>query len=559
VLTEYYDKFITIRKIQSKLYDSDGVVIKNAANIEVKDNAAIAGYSLFEDNRVKVLDPKYRTFPFTVEFTYEIVYDGLFYYPAWEVYDDYNVAVEKSSLKVITPKGFKFRYKESNQTGNCIITDENEKTVYTWMTENLPAVKKEPYGEDIKEFTPVVYLAPSDFEIAGFKGNLDSWYNFGMWMNTLNKGRNALNPATTEKVRNLVSGLDNNREKINALYRYMQGKVRYVNVQVGIGGWQPIEAESVDRLSYGDCKALVNYMKSLLDITGIMSYYTLADAGEDIPPLKTDFPSNQFNHVILCVPDRSDTIWLECTSQTIPFGYIGKFTDDRYVLVTGSEGGTVVKTRKYTINDNRQVRKAVVELAANGNANATFSTDYNGIFYDDIYKVLLMDGTDRKKFVQSRISIPGFNLISFSHSEEKKMVPVIHENVNLSLPGYGTVMGNRILLNPNLMTKSLKPPARVKERKSDINIRRAYNETDTIVIKMPAGYSADQLPGKTILTTEFGNYNSEIFSDGKVIRYIRVFNLKKGRYMVEDFNQFVDFCEKISSFDDRKISIVKNQ
>jgi transglutaminase-like putative cysteine protease len=506
-----------------------------------------------------VLDPKYRTFPFTVEFTYEIVYDGLFYYPAWEVYDDYNVAVEKSSLKVITPKGFKFRYKESNQTGNCIITDENEKTVYTWMTENLPAVKKEPYGEDIKEFTPVVYLAPSDFEIAGFKGNLDSWYNFGMWMNTLNKGRNALNPATTEKVRNLVSGLDNNREKINALYRYMQGKVRYVNVQVGIGGWQPIEAESVDRLSYGDCKALVNYMKSLLDITGIMSYYTLADAGEDIPPLKTDFPSNQFNHVILCVPDRSDTIWLECTSQTIPFGYIGKFTDDRYVLVTGSEGGTVVKTRKYTINDNRQVRKAVVELAANGNANATFSTDYNGIFYDDIYKVLLMDGTDRKKFVQSRISIPGFNLISFSHSEEKKMVPVIHENVNLSLPGYGTVMGNRILLNPNLMTKSLKPPARVKERKSDINIRRAYNETDTIVIKMPAGYSADQLPGKTILTTEFGNYNSEIFSDGKVIRYIRVFNLKKGRYMVEDFNQFVDFCEKISSFDDRKISIVKNQ
>jgi hypothetical protein len=558
VLKEFYDKFITVRKIQAKLYDRDGAVIKNGANVDVKDYAAIAGYSLFEDNRVKILDPKYRTLPFTVEFTYEIVYDGLFYFPAWEVYDDYNVAVEKSSLKVITPGGFKFRYKEYNHAEFCNISDENGKTVYTWTAENLTAVKREPYGTDITEFTPVVYLAPSDFEIAGFRGNLDSWYNFGEWMNTLNRGRSALNPAATEKVRSLVSGLDNNREKVNALYRYMQSKVRYVSVQVGIGGWQPIEAESVDRLSYGDCKALVNYMKALLDIAGIRSFYTLADAGEDKSPLKIDFPSNQFNHAILCVPDGSDTIWLECTSQTIPFGYIGKFTDDRYVLVTGSEGGTVVKTRKYTINDNCQIRKGVVELAANGNAKATFSTDYNGNFYDDINKVLLMDDTDRKKFIQSRISIPGFNLISFSHSEEKKMVPVIHEYINLGLPGYGTVMGNRILLNPNLMTRSLKPPPRIKERKSDINIRRAYNETDTIVIKIPVGYSADQLPEKVVLTAKFGNYVSEISSDVKVIRYIRVFNFNKGRYPVEDFNLFVDFCEKISSYDERKISLVKN-
>jgi hypothetical protein len=403
-----------------------------------------------------------------------------------------------------------------------------------------------------------VYLAPSDFEIAGFKGNLDSWNNFGIWVNALNKGRNALEPETADKVRKIVSGLDNNHDKISALYSYLQGKVRYVNVTVGVGGWQPLEAETVDRLSYGDCKALVNYMKSLLDIVGIKSYYTLAGAGSEVTPMLNDFPSNQFNHVILCVPDQSDTTWLECTSQTIPFGYIGKFTDDRYVLVTGSEGGTLVKTRKYTKDDNRQIRKTTVELSANGNASATFITDYNGIFYDDVYRVLLMDATDKKKFIQARIGIPGFSLVSFSHSEDKKIIPVIHENINLALPGYGTVMGNRILLNPNLMTRSMKPPARVKERRSDIIIRRTYNETDTVVIKIPAGYSADHLPEKVTLATQFGDYSSGISSDGKNLKYIRALNFNKGRYPVEEFNQFVDFCEKISSLDERKIAIIKN-
>ena len=69
--------------------------------------------------------------------------------------------------------------------------------------------------------------------------------------------------------------MNNDTDKISALYKYMQDKVRYVSVQVGIGGWQPIEAETVDRLSCGDCKALANYMESLLDVAGIKTIILL--------------------------------------------------------------------------------------------------------------------------------------------------------------------------------------------------------------------------------------------------------------------------------------------
>jgi hypothetical protein len=54
-------------------------------------------------------------------------------------------------------------------------------------------------------------------------------------------------------------------EKINkkALeFMLCSKKSRYVSIQVGIGGWKPILYTDVDRLGYGDCKALTNYTKA---------------------------------------------------------------------------------------------------------------------------------------------------------------------------------------------------------------------------------------------------------------------------------------------------------
>ena len=52
-------------------------------------------------------------------------------------------------------------------------------------------------------------------------------------------------------------------EKAKIVYKYMQEKTRYISVQVGIGGFKPMLAKDVDRLGYGDCKALSNYTKAL--------------------------------------------------------------------------------------------------------------------------------------------------------------------------------------------------------------------------------------------------------------------------------------------------------
>jgi transglutaminase-like putative cysteine protease len=95
-------------------------------------------------------------------------------------------------------------------------------------------------------------------------------------------------------------------EKMEKIYGLLQQKTRYISVQLGIGGWQPFDATYVAEKGYGDCKALSNFTKAMLEVVGIPSYYTIIRAGENATEINPAFPANQFNHAILCVPLPKD-------------------------------------------------------------------------------------------------------------------------------------------------------------------------------------------------------------------------------------------------------------
>lgn len=557
VFIEPYNKFSSIRNINFDLYDKDGNIINYHPDARVKDYAAISGYSIYEDARVKFIDPNYRTTPFTVEYTYEIVYDGLLSYPDWDPIEDYNVSVENSSLTVKTPPGFKFRYKEQFLTDTCQIEKRPKETIYKWEVKNLPSVRQELFSLPISENSPNLFLAPNDFQISGTNGNMETWGTFGYWMYKLGEGRNTLPVETQSQIKSMVAGADNDIDKIKILYSYLQNKVRYVSIQIGLGGWQTTDAETVNRLSYGDCKALSNYMKSLLDVVGIKSLYTLVSAGDDSPAVMEGFPSNQFNHVILCVPLKSDTLWLECTSQQIPFGFIGTFTDNRKVLVIDEKGGALVRTKKYGMDDNTQIRSASVTIGSNGAGISTVHTVYRGLKYDNVFPVLMMDQEDKKKFIQKQISIPTYNLNSFSCKEKREIVPSMNEELNLGLPGLGTLSGNRLVFSPDVFTHFRKIPSRTQERKTPVSIRRPSLEIDTVTFELPANYKPERIPDKKTIKNQFGEYSAEMLYKNNKLIYIRSLKLFEGLYCKEVYSSFVDFCEQISISDAGRISFIK--
>jgi hypothetical protein len=335
-------------------------------------------------------------------------------------------------------------------------------------------------------------------------------------------------------------------------------KTRYVSIQTGIGSWQPFDADKVDRLSFGDCKALSNYMKSMLEAIGIKAYYTLVKAGDYQADLVKEFPHNQFNHIFLCVPIKKDTLWLECTNQRDPFGYLGTFTDDRDVLVIDKDNSKIVHTKAYTAEDNKEIRTSKVKLDNTG-GSATVLAVYKGINYDRMLPILLSDDTDKKRIVTENISLPGFQLKNFAFKETKQIIPSIEETLNINFENYGTVMGSRMLVPLNFMNRFNSIPERVRSRKTDVYIRRSHSEVDTVVYELPFIYKAESLPQPVSIQSQFGKYEAKAEIKAEKLFYVRTLEIKKGLYPPSAYTDLIDFYEKIEAADNLKLSLIKKE
>lgn len=207
----------------------------------------------------------------------------------------------------------------------------------------------------------------------------------------------------------MVMDVDSPYEKINILYSYLQKNYRYVSIQLGIGGWQTMKADQVVDYSYGDCKALTNLMQAMLETVGIPSNYTLVFAGSDVDDIETELPSNQFNHVILQVPMNENPVWLECTSNLLPAGYLGDFTKNRHVLVTNAEGGFLTKTPNYFDSVWNQLSSTnLIKIDDLGNASILSKQVLKGNFAEPLlYVKQEMDSRGQKDYFHKNSSVSG--------------------------------------------------------------------------------------------------------------------------------------------------------
>ncbi len=554
-----YDQFRKITNLKGIVYDASGEVVKKIKTEDIHDMSLTTGSSLFVDSRVKAIDPEYLKFPFTVEYSYEVDYNGLLNYPDWYIYKDYNISVQHSSFTLKKPADLEVRILNRNFDYKPEKRTEKGEEILTWKVNGIKAMKQEPFSEPLTEYSPSIQLAPTDFLIDGYQGNCKTWKDFGNWIYLLGKGKEELPEETQQKIKALISDAGSDYEKSKILYQYLQDNTRYVNITIGIGGWQPIDAGTVDKVSYGDCKALTNYMKALLEVAGIQSYYTLVKAGDNSPAIIISFPSNQFNHVILCALIDSDSVWLECTSQRLPFGYLGSFTDDRDVLLINEVGGTLVKTTRYSENDNQKICTANIALDNQGNGWAIVSTQYKGYFYDRNLPKLLADEHDKKKLIRKGLHLPDFTLESCSFEEEHEMIPSIFENLELAINGCGTRFGNRMVIELNMLNEVRKIPTETQyKRKSDIVFHRSMMEKDSLTYKIPDNYKIEKVTDGRNIKSQFGELTTVVYNRDSLVSYVRTLTIWKGDYPPESYSRFVDFYKKVKKADsDRMILVIK--
>ena len=536
------------------MYDELGVQLQKFAKRDCRDESAVNDFSLYEDSRVKHFLPAMATYPYTVVYNYEVERKQNLIIPSWQPEAFWHVAVQHSRYTFICGETDEVRIKADNYDGEPVSHVDGGRRITTWAVNNLPAQRYEPFSPDPETYRTAVRIAPVQFSYYKHKGQYTNWSELGSWMfDALLSEVSELPGQTIAEVRALVSGLESDREKAAELYRYMQRKTRYVSVQIGIGGFKPTPAAVVDRLGYGDCKGLVNYMRVLLDVVGIPSYYCVVEAGSAKRNIRSDFASmDQGNHVVLCVPFAQDTVWLECTNQRLPFGFLGSFTDDRTVWACMPEGGKLLRTPDYGASGSTQERRASLQLHEDGSVEGHLQTVFSGGQYDNHLEIAESSGGEQTKLLKAAYDI---DQIGFSHIDYQKPtdgLPTLVEHVDVILPHYAPASGGQTFLIPNPFNRQSAIPT-VNDRRLPLYINRGYTDEDQLTYTLPAGYLIVGGPWNTVLDSPFGRYEMALEQDGNQLSYRRKLVLLGGTYPAGRYAEFSAFMSSISMFDRQKV------
>lgn len=556
----YYDKSEKVTSIYGKSYNQLGIANDKLKSTDIQDvNYTTAG-AIYDDYRAKIADISDDTYPYTVEYSYEIEHNGLLAYPEWHPIEGYRISVEKSSFKFIYPETLNVRFRERNLANSSKKEEKIEnKRVFEWQADSLKAWKEEPLSPPLSTVTPAVIPAPTTFIYEGSTGTMNTWAEYGKWIASLNIGRDQLPINRQNEIRSLIAGVKDTVKIISTLYQYMQGRTHYVAIQLGLGGYQPFPAETVDRLGYGDCKALSNYMKTLLGLAGIPSVYTIAGTATNQGIIMHDFPTlNQNNHAILCVPLKNDTIWLECTSQKMPSGYLGSGTSGKNVLLILPDGGKIAKTPLLSSETNRQNRTAVVDVQPNGAIKAEVITKYAGYQYDNVAPILHESNKEQEKALYENLGITGAAIANFTYDVKKEKIPEAIEQIMLTTDKYATRNGTRLFLPLNMFNQRKSAPSKVDNRKMPISQSYGYSDKDSIVYQLPQGYTIETLPKGKTFTSKFGEYQSSVSSENGKVIYVREIKVYKGNFPQETYQELVDFYGNILNSDKARV-VLKEQ
>lgn len=556
-----YSKIISVKSIEGTLYDANGKKVRSLKKNEIKDYSNTDDISLADDNRIKTHAFGYTTYPYTVAYEYEMQFNGLMFMYPWNPVESFDYSVESSVMQVEVPAGFALRYRAFNYAPEPVITAKDDKQLYSWSLQHFSALPEESYRPAWRYFSPEVMLAPTDFRLQDYDGNMATWHSFGAFIQSLNNGRDELPDPVKQQVHALTDGLSNPTDKVKALYQYLQQNTRYISIQLGIGGWQTFDAKYVASKGYGDCKALSNYMKALLKEAGIKAYYTLVKAGDDNKDaLVSDFPSSQFNHIILCAETGKDTLWLECTNQEIPAGYLGSFTGDRDVLLVDEQGGRLAHTPSYSAADNAINRSIRGKLTETGKLDVQVTTRYQAEKFDDVFLGWKYTAPDRwEEKIRESIHLAGFQLSGLAYEEAKQALPAITETYQLVAENYASLTGKRMFITPNVLSRGGDKLDPSYARKLPIQLYDAFQQTDTVRLNIPAGYSIESGIDPIRLQSDFGAYERSVQLNGTQLVLVRKYTQQKGLFAAKTYTAFAQFMNNVYKSDRAQLVLLKKE
>jgi transglutaminase-like putative cysteine protease len=474
--------------------------------------------------------------------------------------------VVNASLLITLPRELRY---EAHWFRHADVQPVSDPPSTSWELHDIPAIGEEPHMPAFDALAGRLglhFVAVKDAAAA----DTQSWAALARWYDGLAESRCAATPALQAKSRELAPADRAPLDRIRALAAFAQRDVRYVAIEIGVGGYQPHEAGEVFAKRYGDCKDKATLLRTMLRESGIESFYVILNATRGI--VDPVFPSiGAFNHVILAIrmpaaaPDLYATIdhsklgrllLFDPTSTATPFGVLPQEEEGGHALLVTGDGGELITLPTTPAVANQLRRTAKLQLDADGTLRGDIEETRTGHLAAELrYALRAKNEAQRIAWIDSQVAAhlarPEVSGLSFEHVDDCNGDVVIRYKVVAH--DYASHAAELTLVRPRVLGQKADTQIDVA-RKHPYETDGPAQHVDDVEITIPETLKLDELPPAARVAIAALTYTSEAKFAGTKLTYHREYTIQAPTVMSDQFADMNRAFAKIAT-DERAAAV----
>jgi len=529
----------------------------------------VSTYEVYSDAKIKALHMPGADVGTVVGFEYEQQEHPYVFQDSWRF--QHSEPVEQAHYELHLASGWRFKsawmnHKEEKPT--------EENGAVQWSLSDIPRIEDEPHMPPARGLAGGVIF--TFFNEKNPAKSYRNWSELGTWFTQLSSSVRDASPGLSQKVQELSPSNQPLMQRIKSLASFAQHDVRYVAIEVGVGGYRPHTAGDVFNHRYGDCKDKATVLSSMLAQIGVKSYYIIVNATRGVVTKDSPPTPGGFNHMILAIalpeasyskplpamyehPKLGHLLIFDPTNEFVPFGQIPPYEQDNYGLLVGEQGGELIHMPLSPPESNGINRTAKLKLLPDGTLQGDVEETYVG-FNAMLGRMYLQNEseTERKKTIERVVgsSLGNFQLDHYELVNAGDIDQDLIIRFKFSAAHYAKSAGSMMLVRPRVVGELAGAWDPNKPRHYAYDFRAPFLDRDNIEISLPEGFTVDELPDPAKATFPFAEYVSKTENSGSVLKYTREYKITATQVSMDQMDQLKKLFGQIN-LDEKNMAVLK--
>jgi hypothetical protein len=550
-----YSPGTTVYHIQARTISPRGkITVLDKQNIF--DVNLYPNFIFYSDQRAKIFTLPAVEPGSIIEYRYRLSIKGRTLWHSWMFQDEIPTLHSRFTLIHPSEWDLNFHLYNMNLEPQVISAPQGFKSTHVWDARDIPAMNPEIAMPPRKEVLSYLSIAPV---------GINNWDDVAGWYDNLASPREKADPEIRKLAEKLTDGITENTQKLQKIYEWVRDNVRYIAVEIGIGGYQPHPAAEVLAHKYGDCKDMTTLLVSLAKAADIPVSTVLISTIQN-GQADTTLPSPfHFNHAIAYYPATGDSgVWMDATEKGCPFGQLPWYDQGVPVLVVGSEEkGTIKVTPKSTVENNHSNIYWEVNLNEDGSARVKGTTRFRGAMASELRENFFYSAAEQidqwlETYIAQRCT--GAILDTFSITGMETVEDPLQVDYQFHTASFARGRSEDLVFEPAEMSPFEIPNFFTsKSRAYPIRLKFPLTQEISMRVQFPLQFKPETVLLRDSLLSPFGlvKYSVDMDMGSLVIR--NVHQLSQPEIQPSDYSDFQNFLRRIQEKDQREVWLKRDK